>query len=139
MDEGMESIPPDLQASLICDDVRREHTGKFMLIGLFDAIAARTFPVTHPRLFVVNRWCGGLGEYEQRTRIYRPDQVTLVAETRPMRFRLPSTDANVTNVECFINLKFDEPGTYWVETLLSGDLKMRYPLRVGLAKVAGGA
>jgi len=27
---------PDLQSSLICDDVRQERNGKFMLIGLFD-------------------------------------------------------------------------------------------------------
>ncbi len=32
------SMIPDLQSSLICDDVRQERNGKFMLIGLFDAI-----------------------------------------------------------------------------------------------------
>jgi hypothetical protein len=132
-DEGVQ-IPPDLQASLLCDDVRREHNGKFILIGLFDAIAARTFPVVHPRLFVVNRWCGGVGRFVQRTRIYMPDQVTSLAETREFTFQLKHEHANVTNIECFVNLRFEEAGTYWVETLLDGDLKLRYPLRVAEIK-----
>ena len=29
---------PDLQTSLICDDVRQERNGKFILIGIFDVI-----------------------------------------------------------------------------------------------------
>ena len=29
------SMIPDLQASLLCDDVRQENNGKFMLIGIF--------------------------------------------------------------------------------------------------------
>ncbi|HCF95991.1 MAG: hypothetical protein PHF14_10935 [Verrucomicrobiota bacterium] len=127
-------IPPDLQASLLCDDVRREQNGKFMLIGLFDAIATRTFPVVHPRMFVVNRWCGGVGRFSQRTKIFRPDQVTALAETREFSFLLQHEHANVTNIECFVNLRFEEPGTYWVETLLDGDLKLRYPLRVAEIK-----
>ena len=31
---------PDLQSSLLCDDVRQERTGKFILIGLFDSLGS---------------------------------------------------------------------------------------------------
>jgi hypothetical protein len=32
-------------------------------------------------------------------------------------------------VEFFMNVQFDTEGTYWIEILLNGDLKIRYPLR----------
>ena len=38
MDESATHLTPDLQSSLICDDVRQERNGKFILIGLFDMI-----------------------------------------------------------------------------------------------------
>ena len=45
--------------------------------------------------------------------------------------RLSSTEATATNVEVFLNVEFMTAGTHWVEVLLDGDLKIRYPLRVG--------
>ena len=121
---------PDLQSSILCDDVRQERNGKFILIGLFDAIAARQLPIRYPRLFMVTRWCSGEGEFKQRTRILAPDQSTVVAEGRDIPVKLPSPEATATNVEVFMNVVFKEAGTHWVEILLDGDLKLRYPLRV---------
>ncbi|HIE10304.1 MAG TPA: hypothetical protein EYP62_01670 [Kiritimatiellae bacterium] len=121
---------PDLQSSILCDDVRQERNGKFILIGLFDAIAARQLPIRYPRLFMVTRWCSGEGEFKQRTRILAPDQSAVVAEGRDIPVRLPSPEATATNVEVFMNVVFKEEGTHWVEILLDGDLKLRYPLRV---------
>ncbi len=121
---------PDLQSSLICDDVRQEHNGKFMLIGLFDAIHTETFPTTFAKLCLVTRWCSGNGTFIQRSRIIHPDQLTVLVEGTDVQVTLPSTEAAATNVEVFVNVTFPEPGTYWVEILLEGDLKIRYPLRV---------
>ena len=56
---------------------------------------------------------------------------TLVAEGRKIPVKLPNTEATATNVELFLNLEFHEPGTHWVEVLLDGDIKIRFPLRVG--------
>ncbi|MCX6998607.1 MAG: hypothetical protein NTV49_16370, partial [Kiritimatiellaeota bacterium] len=84
----MELIIPDLQSALICDDVRQENNGKFILIGLFDVIMAQHLPLTYPRLFVVTRWCSGEGVFEQRTRLLRPDQQTPVAEGQAIRVQL---------------------------------------------------
>lgn len=125
---------PDLQSSLLCDDVRQERNGKFLLIGLFDSIAAQQTPIQYPRLFMVNRWCSGQGEYKQKTRILKPDQVTPVVEGKEIPVRLPSPEATATNVEVFMNVKFEKEGTHWVEVLLEGDLKLRYPLRVAKVK-----
>lgn len=122
---------PDLQSSILCDDVRQERNGKFILIGLFDAIASQRMPVKYPRLFMVTRWCSGEGEFQQRTRILKPDLSTMLVEGKPIPVRLPSSEATATNVEVFMNVSFEEEGTHWVEVSLDGDLKIRYPLRVG--------
>ncbi len=121
---------PDLQSSLICDDVRQERNGKFMLIGLFDAIHTETFPTTFAKLCLVTRWCSGEGTFTQRSRMMHSDQHTVLAEGKDVQVNLPSPEAAATSVEVFINVAFPEPGVYWVEILLDGDLKIRYPLRI---------
>lgn len=121
---------PDLQSSLICDDVRQERNGKFMLIGLFDAIHAERLPVAFAKMCLVTRWCGGEGTFTQRSRIMHPDQKTVLAEGKDVQVQLPSPEAAATSIELFMNINFSTEGTYWVELLLDGDLKIRYPLRV---------
>ncbi len=121
---------PDLQSSLICDDVRQERNGKFMLIGLFDAIHARRLPVTFGRMCLVTRWCSGEGTFTQRSRIMHPDQQTVLIEGKDVQVTLPDPEAAATGVEVFMNVSFPEAGTYWVEILLENDLRLRYPVRV---------
>lgn len=121
---------PDLQSSLICDDVRQERNGKFMLIGLFDAIHAKKLPLNFAKICLVNRWCSGEGTFQQRSRIVHPDQQTVLAEGKNIPVKLTSPEAVATSVEVFINVSFPAEGTYWVEILLEEDLKIRYPLRV---------
>lgn len=96
----------------------------------FDAIAAKNLPVRYPRLFMVTRWCSGEGEFIQQTRLLKPDQSTPLVEGKKIPVKLPSSEATATNVEVFVNVAFEEAGTYWVEILLDDDLKVRYPLRV---------
>ena len=126
-------MSPDLQSALLCDDVRQERNGKFILIGLFDAIVLQSLPVRYPRLFMVTRWCSGQGEFIQKSRILKPDGVTPLVEGQSIPVRLPDTSATTTNVELFMNTEFHEPGAHWVEVLLDGDLKIRYPLRLSIA------
>jgi hypothetical protein len=121
---------PDLQSALLCDDVRQERNGKFMLIGLFDALASPELPINYPRLFVVTRWCSGEGEFEQETKILKPDQSTVLVAGKKIVTRLPSQESTATNVEVFLGVSFTEFGTHWVEITLGGDLKLRFPLRV---------
>ena len=125
---------PDLQSSLICDDVRQERNGKFMLIGLFDAIHAETFPLSFGKLCLVTRWCSGEGPFTQRSRMMLPDQSSTLAEGKNVQVKLSSPEASTTSVEVFINIVFPKAGTYWVEVLLENDLKIRYPLRVNQAE-----
>ena len=121
---------PDLQASLLCDDVRQERNGKFILIGIFDVIGIPVFPAVFQRVCVVNRWCSGEGEFNQRSRIFKPDGHTTLVEGKDVKVVLPDSEATATSIEFFVNVTFDVAGTYWVEILLDGDLKLRYPLKV---------
>jgi hypothetical protein len=128
---------PDLQSSIICDDVRQERNGKFILIGLFDAIGAPELPLRYPRLFAVTRWCSGEGEFVQHTRILNPDLSTVLIEGKDIPVKLPHAESSATNVEVFVNVEFQQEGTYWIEILLDGDIKIRYPLGVKRVQQSG--
>ncbi len=123
-------MTPDLQMSVLCDDVRQERSGKFILIGLFDVIGLSAFPTLFPRICIVNRWCCGQGSFRERTRIVGPDNGAVVVEGQEILVRLADGESSVTNVEFFLNVKIEKEGVYWVEIMIDGDLKLRYPLRV---------
>ncbi len=134
MDEPEESrnptLVPDLQSSLLCDDVRQERNGKFILIGIFEGLMVPAFPAVFHRLCLVNRWCCGEGEFHQLTRIVSGDGKTKLIEGRPVPIRLTDVNQVATSVEYFVNVKIPEPGAYWIEILLNQQLKLRYPLHV---------
>lgn len=123
------NINPDLQFSVLCDDVRREINGKFILIGLFEAIASPQFPTTYTQLHVINRWCNGQGEFKQKVRIVSGEN-KLICDTPESAVSLKQTVATVTAHSIFRNVPFEKAGRYWVEILLNQDLKQRYPLTV---------
>lgn len=131
-------ILPDLQSSLLCDDVRQERNGKFILIGLFDALVFPRVPASLHHLCLVNRWCCGQGVFRQHSRILLPDGVTVLAEGKPVDVKLPDSESTATSVEFFMNVGIKEAGTYWVEILMENDLKLRYPLKVRVVPPQGG-
>jgi hypothetical protein len=131
----IEKIEPTLLFSVLCDDVRREDNGKFMLIGLFETIGAAVFPVIHPKLYVMNCWSSGIGRFRQRTRLLKPDNAKLI-EDEETEFNLIDLKAKHRIVARFNNLRFDSPGEHAVEVLLNGDLKVRYPLIIEKAPQA---
>jgi len=120
-------VKPDLQFSVLCDDVRREDNGKLMLIGLFEMIGSATYPFTYPGMAIINRWNNGVGEHSQRIRIVDADNKALV-ETADSPVKLDGMGASVTAVSLLRNIPVPRPGRYWVEIMLDGDLKQRYPL-----------
>ncbi|MBP7056661.1 MAG: hypothetical protein KBB52_07395 [Candidatus Omnitrophica bacterium] len=122
------NIKPNLQFSVLCDDVRREDNGKFLLIGLFESINTNKFPAMHPTLFVVNRWCKGEGEFKQKIRILDAMDQKIVFQTEDQVFELKDIDAHHTLISRFNNLVFKGPGKYWVEVMLDGELVLNYPI-----------
>lgn len=124
-----DQIEPTLLFSILCDDIRREDNGKFILIGLFETIGAATFPVMHPVLYVINCWCSGTGAFKQKTRIVAPGNTKLI-EDKETEFNFTDLKAKHRIVARFNNIRFDNPGEYAVEVLLNNELKVRYPLIV---------
>ncbi|MCM8811843.1 MAG: hypothetical protein NC910_02170 [Candidatus Omnitrophica bacterium] len=127
------SIEPSLLYSVLCDDVRREENGKFILIGMFETIGAREFPAVHPTLFVVNGWVGGVGSFKQYSRILDPAGQE-IARDKETVFHLTNLKGRHSVIARFSNLELAQPGEYAIEVLLNGDLKVRYPLLVEQAR-----
>lgn len=121
-------IKPNLQFSVVCDDVRREDNGKFMLLGIFEAINAREFPARHHTLFVANRWCKGEGSFTQKIRIINAQDKGAVFQTEEQSFQLSDIDTHHTIISRFNNLLFPNPGKYWVEVFLNNELILNYPI-----------
>ena len=127
MEAGIK-IKPDLQFSVLCDDVRREDNGKLMLLGLFEVIGASKYPAVHARLFVVNRWTKGEGQFFQRVRIKNSHDNSVILATDPQGFVLKDIDSHHTVISEFNNLKFPQAGKYWVEISLNDELVLNYPM-----------
>ncbi len=106
------ALHPNLNAMLICDlTIREERTGKVSLIGVFESIAATTFPTVHRALAVYAKLSDAEGEYDIRLELVRLDDARTVAEGRmAAKFADRLTAAElIFNLE---NLPFERPGRY---------------------------
>jgi hypothetical protein len=128
MDE-VTTVSPDLQASLICEDVRQEVNGMQTLIGIINMIPARVLPVAILKLCVWTRWCGGIGRFRQVSRILGADEEQVLAESQ-IQFELKEMESHVTNVNLFTGVQFQRYGLHYVEILLENELRLRYPVPV---------
>ena len=94
---------PDLQTSLLCDDVAD-------LISQGNVI--------------------GKGTFAQRSRLVGPDGTSVVCEGQSIPITLPDENQVATTVEVFANVQFQAAGPHWVEVQLEQQLRLRYPLHV---------
>jgi hypothetical protein len=124
-----ESVLPDLQASVICEDVRQELNGMQTLVGIINLIPARMLPVALLKLCVWTRWCSGLGRFRQNARILGVDDQHVLAESQ-IDFELKELEGHVTNVNLFTGVQFQQYGLHHVEIMLDQELRLRYPLPV---------
>src|SRR5471030_2860961 len=122
-------ILPDLQASLLCEEVRQESNGNFFMIGVINLIRVPQLPVTAARLCVFNRWTAGIGQFTESVRIIEPDQTTVLRKSET-KFELRDPSLNATGVTVFGQLEFKLPGTYFIEVLVDDVMKLRYPIPV---------
>jgi Family of unknown function (DUF6941) len=124
-----ESVLPDLQASVICEDVRQEVNGMQTLVGIINLIPARMLPVALLKLCVWTRWCSGVGRFRQNARILGVDDHHVLAESQ-IEFELKELEGHVTNVNLFTGVQFQQYGLHHVEIMLDQELRLRYPLPV---------
>ena len=126
---NLTSIPPDLQATVLCEDVRTELSGQQTLVGVINVIPAPTVPIGFFKLCLWTRWCGGAGEFLQTSFILGSEDDKPIAQSE-VKFSLPELESHVTNVHVFGGVQFPQYGIYHVEIRLDGELKIRFPLPV---------
>jgi len=123
-------ILPDLQCSLLCEDIRQEITGNFVLIGvLHSIIRVPQVPVVAFKLCVFNQWTAGVGQFVESVRFIAPDQTTVLRK-QEVRFALPDANLHATNVTMLPQVEFKTAGTYFIEVLVDDVMKLRYPVPV---------
>ena len=122
-------ILPDLQSSLLCEEVRQEANGNFFLVGVINLIRVQQLPIVAGRLCVFNRWTAGIGQFTENVRFIAPDQTTVLRKA-DMKFELRDPAMHSTNVMVFNQLEFKTAGTYFIEVLVDDVMKIRYPVPV---------
>lgn len=122
-------ILPDLQASMLCEEVRQEVTGNFFVIGIVDVVRVPQVPVVAFKLTVFNRWTAGVGQFTESVRLIAPDQTTCLRKSE-VKFSMKNAFLNATNVTVFPQVEFKTDGTYFVEVLVDDVMKLRFPVPV---------
>ncbi|MFO1475048.1 MAG: hypothetical protein U1F98_00175 [Verrucomicrobiota bacterium] len=125
-------ILPDLQCSLVCEEIRQEMSGSFILIGVVNFIRVPQLPVVAIKLGIFNRWTAGVGQFTESVRLVAPDQTTVLRQGE-VKFALQDANYHATNVTMFPQVEFKVPGTYFVEVLVDDVMKIRYPVPLILA------
>src|SRR5262245_4854698 len=125
-------ILPDLQCSLLCEEIRQEITGNFFLVGVINFIRVPQVPVVAFKLSLFNRWTAGVGQFTESVRLVGPDQTTVLRKGE-VKFMLQDVALHATNVTVFAQVEFKVAGTYFVEVLVDDIMKLRYPVPVIVA------
>jgi hypothetical protein len=122
-------ILPDLQSSLLCEEVRQEANGNLFIIGVINVIRVPQLPVVAARLCVFNRWTAGIGQFTESIRLIAPDQMTVIRKGE-MKLELRDPSVQATNVTVFGQVEFKVAGVYFIEVLVDDVMKLRYPVPV---------
>ena len=124
----MDIVLPDLQSVVLCEDVRTEISGTQTLVGVIGAIPSPQLPIGFFKLCLWTRWCGGIGQFNQHSRLLDPED-EVVAEAG-IDFSLCEIDGSSTNVHFFGGVQIKTFGVHHVEVSLDGDMRMRFPVPV---------
>ena len=122
-------ILPDLQSALLCEDVRQEANGKFIVIGVLTVLPVPQLPLTASGLRLFTRWTRGVGEFMETTKLIAPDETTVLAETK-VKFGVQDPAQCCNNLSVFNQVEFKQPGVYFIEVLVDDVLKLRFPMPV---------
>src|ERR1051326_9296932 len=127
--EATETILPDLQSCVLCEDVRCEFNGMQTLVGVLNVVAAPGLPINYLRLCIWSRWCSGSGRFTQRSRLLGVDEQNVLAQAE-VQFELKEMEGHATNVTSFGGVQFQQFGLHHVEIYLENELRLRFPLPV---------
>jgi len=131
-------ILPDLQCSLLCEDVRQEVNGNFIMIGVVNYIRVPQVPIVAFKLSIFNRWTAGVGQFTESVRLVAPDQTTVLRKGE-VKFTLPEASMHATNVTVLTQVEFKTGGTYFIEVMVDDVMKLRYPVPIIVVQQPPGA
>jgi hypothetical protein len=123
---------------LLCEEVKQEINGNFIIIGIIGFIQVPQVPVTAFKLCVFNRWTAGVGAFTENVRLIAPDQTTVLRQSQ-VKFGVKDATHHATNVSVFGQIKFETAGVYYVEVLVDDVMKIRFPLPVVIVQPPSGA
>ena len=131
-------ILPDLQCSVLCEDVRQEATCNFIALGIIGMIRVPKMPIVAGKLCVFTRWVAGVGAFYENIRLIAPDLETFVCKCET-KFTLRDPAHHATNIAVFAGTKFETPGVYNIEVVVDDVMKLRYPIPVLVVEPPPGA
>jgi hypothetical protein len=124
----------ELAYTLLCDDVRLEVGNKLSLMGVFQSILVQQLPVSLIKFAVVNHW-RGRGSHLSEVRILTPDKKQPIVVSQPTHFEI-APGGFADNIHFFVNVSFQTPGEYWVQTLINSSLFQEQALLVADVRTA---
>ncbi len=122
-------ILPDLQCALLCEDIRQEVNGNFILVGVLGLLRVPQVPLTVLRFCLFTRWTAGVGQFTESVRLIAPDQTTVLRKGQ-VKFALENPAQHSTNVIVLPQVQLATDGVYQVEVLVDEVMKLRFPLPV---------
>jgi Family of unknown function (DUF6941) len=122
--------------ALLADYANVSREGKLNILGIFDTIYARSFPITHPHMQLVIRFEAEAAEAGQTRQV----EVVLQEQDGEALFRLPTAmtvqrgelgeAVRADHILALNNVAFARPGRYAFRVLVDGHEAARVPLRV---------
>lgn len=118
--------------TLLCDYAFLSIDRKVNIIGVFETINARKFPVTHPKFVIVGSVAPSKKNFKMSLNIVEKESGTsILGDIHERDVNLPAGhDQNFNFIVEVINTNFTEPGLYVVEIKIDGKVIGEIPLRL---------
>ena len=127
----------DIDLALLADAATIDGTGKLNILGVFDRIAAGTFPARHDRMVLVLRFSAGMSEaggHEVDIRLCGPEGEELIRLDGEMQLAPgPGSAGGVIRVPHVLHLDglmLPRPGGYSFDVRVDGEHLVSLPLTV---------
>ncbi len=125
----------DVQVATLCDSAA-DYNGKLCVLGAFDTIFARSFPVVHPQCAIALRICfrpDDAAALHFRISIIDADGKDVIPAIEPtVEVKVPPDTVFMTRnlVMNLQRLKFQQAGQFSVDITCEGRMVARIPMRV---------
>jgi hypothetical protein len=137
----------DIDLALLADAATIDSSGKLNLLGIFDRIGARNFPLKYGRISLVLRFSAGIadaGAHEVVLQLKDPTGGQVLTLNGNIQLGASPAGAGggrllVPHILNLDGLVFQHPGIYSFEVSLDGDHVLSIPLTVTQVTGPGGA